>query len=113
MALQKVAPLLAWLSANTSTDDVVLPSPNDVRLSELIPIYAGSYVYYSEPFFCLSLIPALETRYRMLVSYRVFGLSPKEAEIHPYAWDGAIFLTSDTNRPKGYASAERQKMISM
>jgi hypothetical protein len=107
--MQGMAGAFKWLNDNAPKDAVVLPSPNMIRLSEILPIYTNSYVYYSEPFFCLSLIPAEETRYRMLASYRLFDLTPAEAIVHPYSWDGAIFLTSDTNRDKSFVEAEKAK----
>lgn len=106
---QEKAGALNWIRGNCSSEDVILPSPNDVELSELVPIYTKSYVYYSEPFFCLSLIPEDETSYRMAASYRLFGLTQEEAMRHPYAWDGAIFLTGDTNRPAGFTEDKRRR----
>lgn len=112
LKLQEMAGVLRWLDANASPDDVILPSPRDIRLSELIPVYTKSYVYYSEPFFCTSLIPADETRYRMLASYRLFGLTLEEAVAHPYSWDGAIFLTGDSNRTAEFMERERNELVS-
>lgn len=112
LKLQELGPLLNWLNVNLSNDDVILPSPGDIRLSESIPIYTKSFVYYSEPFFCMSLIPAEETRYRMLASYRLFGFELKDAACHPYAWDGAIFLTNDTNRTWAFMEDQRRIFIS-
>jgi hypothetical protein len=60
----------------------------------------------------MSLIPAEETRYRMLAAYRLFDLTPAQAKSHPYSWDGAIFLTSATNREKSFVEAERAKLDS-
>jgi len=102
-----MAGLFDWLRGHAA-GAVVLPSPSDVTLSELIPVYTKSRVYYSEPFFCLSLIPASETRHRMVASYRLFDFTADRAAAHPYAWDGAIFLTSDTNRDKAYMARERR-----
>lgn len=107
---QSMSGAFKWLRGNGSSDDVILPSPNYTKLSELLPIYTNGYVYYSEPFFCMSLIPSEETRYRMLATYRLFGFSLKEAVSHPYSWDGAIFLTSDSNRDKAYIDAEKAKL---
>lgn len=109
--MQKMAGAIEWLKDNTGSGDVVLPSPRCVRLSEILPIYTNNYVYYSEPFFCMSLIPSEETRYRMLASYRLFGLSLEDAMNHPYSWDGAIFLTSDTNRERTFVRNERIKLM--
>ncbi|MBN1526119.1 MAG: hypothetical protein JW919_00840 [Candidatus Omnitrophica bacterium] len=112
LKLQQMAGAFRWLNANALPGDVILPSPNDIRLSELIPIYTKSYVYYSEPFFCLSLISAGETRYRMLAAYRLFGLTLDEAVSHPYSWDGAIFLTGDSNRTREFMETERKALVS-
>jgi hypothetical protein len=109
MRLQKMAGVFNWLSKHTSPDDVILPSPNDVTLSEQIPIYTRNFVYYSEPFLCLSLASFDETRYRMLASYKLFGYTIDDAKRHPYAWDGAVFLTSDTNRDGSFVAAEKEK----
>jgi hypothetical protein len=108
--MQGMAGAFKWLKSNAAKDAVVLSSPNQARLSEILPIYTNSFVYYSEPFFCLSLIPAEETRYRMLASYRLFDFTPDQAKSYPYSWDGAIFLTSDTNREKSFIDNERAKL---
>lgn len=110
MEMQKMAGVFEWLKKNASPEDVILPSPRQVRLSELLPIYTNSYVYYSEPFFCMSLIPAEETRYRMLAAYRIFGLTSEEAKKHAYSWDGAVFLTNDSNRERSYVEGEKAKL---
>jgi len=112
LVLQEMAPVFSWFRAHAAKDAVILPSPNDIRLSELIPVYTDSLVYYSEPFFCLSLIPEEETRYRMLAAYRLFALSAEEAAAHPYSWDGSIFLTSDTKRPAAFMKNAREKFAS-
>ena len=110
MRLQGLAGVFAWLKANTPPDAVVLPSPNDVTLSEELPVNTDNYVYYSEPFFCLSLASFDETRYRLLAAYRLFGYTQDDVARHPYSWDGGIFLTSATNRPASFVADEQKKL---
>jgi hypothetical protein len=52
-----------------------------------------------------------ETRHRILAAYRLFGFFYEDARSHPYSWDGAIFLTSDTNREKSYLTGEKVKLM--
>lgn len=112
LKLQEMAPVFSWLKAHAAKDMVILPSPNDIRLSELLPVYTNSFVYYSEPFFCLSLISDGETRFRMLASYRLFSFTREEAAAHPYSWDGSVFLTSDTKRAGEFMRSAKKKFAS-
>jgi hypothetical protein len=108
--MQKKAQLLSWIRTNLSHDDVVLPSPNDTRLSELIPIYTKSFVYYSEAFFIPALVSFDEARYRTLTSYRLFGFTPEDVLKHPYSLEGAVFIMNDSCRENGFKDKKKAEM---